>query len=54
MSLLGPTYTPFTRCLAREAGHNGFEGWGCKGNVISRCGFFFVSCEISRLRGIAG
>lgn len=47
MSLLGPTYWPFNRCLAKL--------WnGAKGERISACGFFLVSWESSRLRGIAG
>ena len=34
--LLGPTYTPFTKCLAREAGHKGSGGWDWKGDVFQR------------------
>lgn len=36
MFLLGTTYTPFTKCLAREAGRKGSGGWDRKGNVFQR------------------
>ena len=36
MFLLGTTYTPFTKRLAREAGRKGSGGWDRKGNVFQR------------------